>query len=86
MPGSCHALPHLGTERRLFMEVAVHELAVFPSGDLAAAGMGGKGTHQGSEHSCPLTRCPMPCHSRHGWQKRDAPYRDPSCEASSLSS
>lgn len=39
-PRGRRAPPHLGAERRLLVEVAVHELAVLPSGDLAAEGRG----------------------------------------------
>ena len=41
-PGPHQTPPHLGAERGLFVEIAVHELTVFPSGDLTAAGQGGK--------------------------------------------
>lgn len=42
-PSRCRALPHLGAERRLFVEIAMHELTVLPGGDLAARGGGAGG-------------------------------------------
>lgn len=46
-PRAPQAPPHLGAERSLFVEIAVHELTVFPSGDLTAGGMERQGGTSG---------------------------------------
>lgn len=57
--------PHLGAEGRLFVEIAVHELAVLPGGDLAAGGGGqavcqGPGPPAGTPAVKAVALCPDP--------------------------
>lgn len=56
-PGPHQAPAHLRAECRLFVEIAVHEFTVLPSGDLTA---GGQGVCQGPEYPCPPGLEPMP--------------------------